>query len=269
MQTVKLQRAAWQFDPTVRLGERGGFGEVFIGRSEAGEQVAVKRLFIPADGTAHRELLIANELAGRNLSFVIPVLDAGLDAETDNYFIVMPQADCGLHSYLDKSGPLGEHEAIEVLRSILNGLLEVPDIVHRDLKPANVLLQEGRWKIADFGIAKFVEDATSPNTVKKALAATYAAPEQWRGERVTNSTDLYALGCIAYTLLTGHPPFLPPDVQEKHLYEQPPPLEAASPQLQALVSMLLQKEQSTRPSPQRVLEQLNQLEIEVGCERKA
>ncbi|MDM3788590.1 protein kinase, partial [Proteus mirabilis] len=78
---------------------------------------------------------------------------------------------------------------------------EVGDIVHRDLKPGNILRHEERWKIADFGIAKFVEDSTSLETLREALTPSYAAPEQWLGQRPTSATDIYALGCIIHALV--------------------------------------------------------------------
>lgn len=85
-----------------------------------------------------------------------------------------------------------------------------------------MLLHDGKWKIADFGIARFVEDATSAHTVREFLSPQYAAPEQWIGERATQATDVYALCCVAYTLLTGEPPFPGPDYQRQHTSESPP-----------------------------------------------
>jgi len=79
-----------------------------------------------------------------------------------------------------------------------------------DLKPDNILYHDGKWKIADFGIARFVEEATASNTLKEFLSPWYAAPEQWRLERATHGTDVYALGCIAFCLLTGKPLTLVP-----------------------------------------------------------
>lgn len=128
--------------------------------------------------------------------------------------------------------------------------------MHRDLKPGNVLLHEGRWKIADFGIARFVEDATSVNTVRDFLSAPYAAPEQWRGEHATHSTDVYALSCVAHELVTGNPPFpgpTTPDYQRQHLTETAPLLTAVDPRMQAILSAGLRKPQGGRPSVERVI----------------
>jgi serine/threonine-protein kinase len=73
-----------------------------------------------------------------------------------------------------------------------------------------------------------IEDATSLNTVKDFLSAPYASPEQWRGERVTKASDIYAFGCLIYALRTGRPPFSGPeqaDYARQHLMETPPALE--------------------------------------------
>src|SRR5690349_10436452 len=101
----------------------------------------------------------------------------------------MPRADRSLAEELTKRGLLTPVEATDVRRQIAEGLRELQNLVHRDLKPANILLHNGKWKIADLGIARFVKDATSTNTVRDFLSAPYEAPEQWLGEHATHATD--------------------------------------------------------------------------------
>jgi serine/threonine-protein kinase len=139
-------------------------------------------------------------------------------------------------------------------------LKEIGVLVHRDLKPANVLYHEGKWKIADFGIARFVEEATSTHTVKDFLSAQYAAPEQWKGEHATYATDIYAFSCIAHVLFRGEPPFpgpTTPDFQRQHISENPPQLEGVDPRLRAIFSAGLRKPQSGRPPIDRMLSVLS------------
>ena len=193
MKTIKLPRGTWRYDPDRRLGDEGGFGTVYAGLGEGDEEVAIKRLHLTAAKAAHRELRIADDLIGQKYLYVIPVLDAGQDAESDDYFVVMARAEGSLQDAIDVGEINGEAEAAAIMENIVRGLQEASGIVHRDLKPANVLFHEEKWKIADFGIARFVEAATSANTLKKELTPYYAAPEQWRGQRATTATDVYAL----------------------------------------------------------------------------
>ena len=89
---IKLERAAWQVDESTRLGPKGGFGEVFKGIGPDGP-VAIKRLNISAATAAHRELSIGKTLALKPLEHVVPVLDYGRDADSDRYFMVMPNCE--------------------------------------------------------------------------------------------------------------------------------------------------------------------------------
>ncbi len=137
------------------------------------------------------------------------------------------------------------------------------DIVHRDLKPGNILFHEARWKLADFGIAKFVEESTSLKTLKGCLSPQYAAPEQWNLQKSTRATDVYALGCIGYALLTGAPPFQGPaneDFRNQHLHFAPPGNLTCSNRLRSALSMMLRKTPEARPGLPRVVQLLEQID---------
>ena len=112
----------------------------------------------------------------------------GEDAEAGGYYLVMPRAEGSLSDELTKRGILPPTESVNILMQNRREPAEAETVVHRDLKPGNVLFHDGRWKIADFGIARFVEDATSANTVRGFLSAPYAAPEQWLGQHATHAT---------------------------------------------------------------------------------
>jgi len=250
---IRLPGGAWSYDQDKQLGPRGGFGTVFEGESDDGRAVAVKRLHVDAEHAAHRELRIAAELKGKSHKHVIPVYDSGIDAESDSYFVVMARAERSLQEELRQRGTFTDADAIEVLLQIARGLNEVGQLVHRDLKPGNVLLHDGAWKIADFGIARFVEDATSINTLNECLSPPYAAPEQWRREPVGQFTDLYALGCIGHALLTGKPPFAGPDFSKQHQHAEPPSLDGHQAALRSLLSFLLRKSPGARVDLPRVI----------------
>ncbi len=256
---IRLPRGEWFYDPVRPLGPAGGFGEVFEGRDQAGQPVAVKRLKVTVGEAAHRELKIADELAGKSFGHVLAVFDSGEDSEGGGYFVVMPRAERSLADELRTRRLLPSAEATDILRQIAVGLKEVENLIHRDLKPGNVLYHDGRWKIADFGIARFVEDATSANTVRDFLSAQYAAPEQWTGEHATHATDVYALSCVAYVLLTGEPPFPGPDFRRQHTSENPRALTPADARLRAIFSAGLRKPQSGRPPIDRVIAVLREV----------
>lgn len=253
--TIKLPKGRWTFDPEEPLGPPGGFGEVFLGMAPDGKPVAIKRLKVTATEAAHRELRIADLLTGKKFSHVMPFYDAGQDAESDRYYIVMPKAEYSLAQKVDRIGLMQEKEVIQILQEVASGLIEVGILVHRDLKPGNVLYYKSSWRVADLGIARFVEDLTSLRTLKGCLSPPFAAPEQWRLERATHATDVYALGCIGYFLLEGTLPFLGPneeDFCEQHLHKEPPSAHNCRPALQSIIMMMLRKAPESRPSLDRI-----------------
>ena len=261
MITIRLERAAWKYDPEKLLGQAGGFGAVFAGESSAGEPVAVKRLHVSAADAGHRELRVAEFLLGGEARrHVVPILDAGCDADSEAYFIVMGRADKSLQDLI-KSGPIQEVEAVRILDDIAAGFMELPELIHRDLKPGNVLFFDGRWVLADLGIARFVGDSTSFRTLAKCLSPHYAAPEQWKGETASRATDVYAFGGIVHALVRGRPPFegsSPEILQQQHLEAKPPALECSAP-LRFLTSMCLRKSPEARPPWDSVRKQLANL----------
>lgn len=264
MEEIRLQRSNWFYDPTQRLGPPGGFGEVFAGQSADGQKVAVKRLKLDAEASAHRELRVASLFENQTTSHIIPIHDSGEDANSGRYFVVMALAEKSLQSDIKAGRRFNITECVDILDQIVHGLSEMTPLVHRDLKPGNLLFQNGAWKIADFGIAKFVEESTSLNTLKEALSAPFAAPEQWQLETAQTATDLYAFGCIAYLLIAGTLPFHGPtreDFKRQHLNDAPPELpDGTQPKLSVLVKMLLRKAPAARPTIERVKQLLRDIQ---------
>ena len=191
----------------------GGFGRIYAGTSSSGDDIVLK--LIPKMPGGDRELLFDNLSGTPN---VLPVLDTG--EWGDFWVLVMPRAEKSLREHLnDHGGSLPVGDAVEILKDITRALVALEaDVVHRDLKPENVLLYEGQWHLVDFGISRYAEATTATDTWKYAKTLAYAAPEQWRGERATSATDVYATGVIAYELLTGNLPFQGPDEHDyRHL----------------------------------------------------
>jgi hypothetical protein len=245
--TIQLNRA-W------RLGNQlasGGFGHVHEAEADDGSAALAK--LVPIAPGASRELLF-EELSGS--PNIIPILDRG---EWDGYYVlVMPRAEKSLRKHLEEAGgKLGVNEAVVVLTDVAEALASLEaEVVHRDLKPENVLLYEGHWCLADFGIARYAEATTASDTRKYAMTAQYAAPEQWRGERATHATDVYAFGVMAFELLEGHLPFPGPDFRQQHLNEPPPALSGYPAWLASLVNECLFKAAAARPTAANILARL-------------
>ena len=171
----------------------GGFAKVYLAQSKDGKPTVIK--LIPKPPGAQRELLF-EDLDG--IPHVVPIIDRG---EWDNYFVlVMPQADMSLRDYLvERGGQLTVDDAVSVLIDVAEALVAIEGrVVHRDIKPENILRLDGRWCLADFGIARYAEATTGPDTMKYAKSPPYAAPEQWREERASSAADVYAYGVVAY-----------------------------------------------------------------------
>ncbi len=212
--------------------------------------------FIPKDPGADRELLFPGLSGIRN---VVPVIVRG---EWDAYWIIlMPKAEMSLADLLSEAeGPVPQIQATPILLDVASALASMKDqVVHRDVKPANILLFDGKWCLADFGISRYAEETTAANTRKFAWTPQYAAPEQWRGERATSATDVYALGVVAYHLLAGAPPFVGPeshDYRRQHLHDTPPPIPNVAPEMASLVDECLTKPPEARPNPESILSRL-------------
>ncbi|WP_419900303.1 protein kinase domain-containing protein [Roseomonas sp. USHLN139] len=179
------------------LGDRigaGGFGQVFEAQCTSGDVgPAVAELVSKAPG-AQREMLFTQMEGIRN---VVPVIDSG---ETDGHWVlIMPRAQASLRQHVtDSGGTLPLEDALSAMADVAMALSDSNGkVVPRDLKPENVLLLDGRWCLADFGIYRYAEATTSPDTLKNATSLAYPAPERWRGERATGAADVYALGIIA------------------------------------------------------------------------
>ncbi len=250
METIALTRV-WQIGEPL---ESGGFGRIYEAKADDDSAAVIK--LVPKAPGASRELLF-EELSG--LPNIIPILDSGEWKEY--YVIVMPRAEKSLRQHLEAvGGKLGFDETITILTDMVQGLAALnAGVVHRDLKPENVLFYKDHWCLTDFGIARYAEATTAPDTHKFSMTPPYAAPEQWRGERATYSTDVYAFGVIAFELLQGKRPFPGPessDFREQHLNQPPPAISSCPHSFASLVNECLYKAQAARPTHANILARL-------------
>ena len=248
--------ATWCYWTDQPLGTPGGFGCVYAGEGPDGTPIAVKvvkkqRPSALEGRLLRREIDIGQRVADSGSEMLLPVIDAA-DAG-DALLLVMPRAEGALAA----SVPMGEEEVVPVLVDVATGLqdLHSSGIIHRDLKPANVLRHAGRWKLADFGIARDQEIGTQDPTFVGWGSLPYMAPELWELKSPTVKTDLYALGCLGFELLAGAPPYTGDQaaLRAGHLTQAPPEVPCSDVVLKNLISRLIAKRPEDRPQDARAV----------------
>jgi len=247
----------------------GGMSRVFVARDERLDRRAVIKL-LPPSVTAtisaerfKREIMLAAGLQHPN---IVPVLSAG-EFGALPYFI-MPFIDGESLRARMMRGPLSVRETVTILKDVVRALAFAHGrgIIHRDIKPDNVLLAAGAAVVTDFGVAKALSASRQQMGVKTPSPTmtgvgtslgtpAYMAPEQAAADPSTDHrADLYALGIVAYEMLTGAPPFhgrSPQALLAAQLSEKPAPLTSrrydVSGPLSTLIMQCLEKEPAKRP----------------------
>jgi serine/threonine-protein kinase len=263
-----------------QLGEllgRGGMGEVYHAYHRMLARPAAIKLIRPemmgaGDGEA-RELAVkrfrreAEVAASLGSPHTVELYDFGVTEDETLYFVMELLKGLDLERLVRDHGPLPAARAIYVLRQVCESLEEahVRGLVHRDIKPANIHL--GRQglrhdfvKVLDFGLVKSVNGSTDQHSVATEVGRTpgtpaYMAPEVALGEAVDPRSDIYALGCVAYYLLTGQRVFdagNPIQMIAKHVQEPPVPPSRRTeleipPELDQVVLACLAKKPEDRP----------------------
>jgi len=237
----------------------GGMGKVYrVFDKKINEMVALK-IIRPEIGTDKsilerfsQELKTARKIAHRN---VCRMFDIG--EESGTHYITMEYVTGeDLRSLIRRIGQLTVGKTIDIAKQICDGLAEAHalGIVHRDLKPQNIMIdREGKPKIMDFGIARFIrmKGVTAPGTIIG--TPEYMSPEQAEGRETDQRSDLYSLGIILFEALTGRVPFegdTPLSIAIKHKTEMPPDprkLNSQIPEdLNSLVLKCLEKDKAKR-----------------------
>jgi tetratricopeptide (TPR) repeat protein/predicted Ser/Thr protein kinase len=265
------------FDRRYRIIEEigcGGMGRVFKAKdTELNITVALKiirprlsanPLFIEQ---FKKEMLLARSISHEN---VIRIFDLG-EAHRTKYISMEYIKGQNLKEFLHASGTLAVETVVHIARQIGEALklAHAKGIIHQDLKPANIMVdQSGRVYIMDFGLARAVYEADAGKPGEAAGTPQYMSPEQAKGEKIGQASDIYSYGAILYEIATGRPIFKADtraEYREKHVSERPVPPAKVNPrlpkQLEHIILKCLEKDPARRyQNIAEILADLNQLE---------
>jgi serine/threonine-protein kinase len=262
---------------------KGGMGEVWLAEdTQLGRKVAVKLLpavFTHDEERVRRFIQEARAASALNHPNIITIHEIGTTAKEvakggggTHYLVTEYVQGETLRQRLKRvpQRQIGIAEALDVAAQVAAALTaaHTAGIVHRDIKPENVMLRsDGLVKVLDFGLAKLTESQTAADSAAptQQLLATesgmvmgtprYMSPEQARGEKVDERSDIFSFGVMLYEMIAGRAPFVgatPSDVVAAILRDAPPPLtafaSATPPELQYIVNRALQKDCEARYS---------------------
>jgi eukaryotic-like serine/threonine-protein kinase len=263
-----------------KLGE-GGMGAVYRAEQISLKRAVAVKLLKPELGS-HQTILQrfnaeAHAVAKLSHPNTVNIYDFGQDTD-GSLFIAMEFIEGrSLREAIQQEGPFSPARALAIALQVAASLSDAHahSIVHRDLKPDNVMLQDrGKHKdvvrVLDFGIAKLRDDNRATQAAMTQAGdmlgtPQYMAPEQIRGEAIDGRTDVYALGCMIYEMVTARLPYEAPTIMamlSKHLLETPvPPTQrrpelALPPAIDQLVLSAMAKNPDERPA---TMDQLSEL----------
>lgn len=250
-----------------RLGS-GGMAEVWLAdQTSLHRNVALKllRRELMTDATYVRRFEAeAKAAAGLNHPNIVQVYTVG---ECDGQHFIAQEYVQGqtLKTLLTRKGPLSAQVALHIMRQVAAALIAAAErsIVHRDIKPENIMLtRKGDVKVADFGLAQINQGEQLHLTQEGVTMGTplYMSPEQVKGKKLDQRSDIYSFGVTCYHMLTGRPPFRGESavaVAVQHVQDEPEPLRQLRPDLpQAvcdLVHRMMSKDPARRPPDAQAL----------------
>lgn len=277
---VSSARKLGQYTLVAKLGA-GGMGEVYRARHAMLRRPTAIKLVRPESvGEAalarfEREVQLTSQLTHPN---TIRIFDYGRTEQGVFYYVMELLSGADLATVVKRTGPVSPARVVHILAQATDALIEAHDrgLIHRDIKPANIFLL-GDYipdlvKVLDFGLAKEIEPGDDVESLTDAgsIAGTphYMAPECITNpERIGARSDVYAIGCVAYYLLTGDHVFsgnTAVEVCGHHLHTEPEPLAERTDtpppeELEQLVLACLAKAPEDRPTSAELLEQLKRL----------
>ncbi|MBL8951809.1 MAG: protein kinase [Myxococcaceae bacterium] len=258
-----------EYEISTRLGA-GGMGIVYAGLQPLiGKRVAVKVLLPHLSHDPEQvdrflaEARAVNSIRHRG---IIDIFSFGRLPDGSQYFVMEFLDGLGFDQLLKRQGAQGAYDVLSWMSEVLDALdaAHTAGVIHRDLKPSNLFLVDAGTprqyvKLLDFGIAKLgaLAGQSTPQTRVDVIIGTpdYMAPEQVRGDPISARSDLYALGCVMFELLTGERAFRGENslqTMNRHLELVPPRISEKVPgtpeEVDELVAWMLEKKPDARPA---------------------
>ncbi len=217
-----------------------------------------------------REIKITANL---NHPHILPLLDSG---EADSFlYYVMPYVEGeSLRDRLNREKQLPIPDALKIASEVADALGSAHrhNVIHRDIKPENILIEEGHAVVADFGVARAIEEAGETRLTETGIAIgtpAYLSPEQASGEReLDGRSDIYALGCVLYEMLAGQAPFTGPNAESivhQHIASEPPLVTGLRPSVPEAVADTITR--SLAKSPADRCQNAEELGAELSAEQ--
>lgn len=235
---------------------RGGMGVVFVAVQDGLDRKVALKLLAPElaldEQFRDRFILEASALATLDSPHIIHIYECG---EQDGCLFIATQLATGgdLWDHIEAVGALPPRQALGIVAQVAAALDDAhkAGVVHRDIKPANVLLHRFSDEIftylCDFGIAQ-TSDGNRTRTGELIGTLGYMAPERHEGARATEASDIYSLGCLLWTALTGSPPYDGTDVQVATAHQRAPvPTWLGDDQASRAVNAILQRSMAKNP----------------------
>ena len=225
---------------------RGGMATVYRAHDPRHDRaVALKVLRTEVAGVLGRERFAREIGIAARLSHprILPLYESGSFTRDDGTPVIYYTMPCltgrSVRDRLDALPQLPLGEAVTVAREVASALAHAhaADVVHRDIKPENILLEDDGVRVADFGIARALDQAGGERLTATGFALgtpAYMSPEQGLGGSLDGRADVYALGCVLYEMLAGEPPFTGATAQAilaRHVAASVPPLVTVRPEV--------------------------------------
>lgn len=234
-----------QYEIVDNIGQ-GGMATVYLGRQPSMDRLVAVKVLPPHPGLdeqfRRRFELEARTIGNLQHPNILPVYDYGADRGI--LYIVSAYIEGGTLQDLIEQGPMDVEEVGRLLQGVCSGLAYAhrQQVIHRDIKPSNILMSQNNPLLADFGMVKMA--AAESNLTGTAIVGTpaYMSPEQGQGLEVDGRSDIYALGCVLYEMLSGQQPYkaeTPMQVILKHIQGPVPDIDDVRPDLPEAIQLVV------------------------------